>query len=344
MITSRRGSPSLVVEFFDKNPFEKYEMLRLARSLTRRNKLNEVHVVSLKNNRNKRYAMKFTRVGATMAGADSLRSVRQLRNEVDKLRSMDHPNIIKVFEAYDHAKSLYIVSEYPTGGSIVRKNDRTSEHQSAKVVEQLLSAVRYMHDHNVIHGDLRPESVVYCDGTRQTIKVVDFTLARFTVTHQQREQSKPMHSKFLSQFSAPETVERKEVSPKSDMWSIGVIAFVLLSGSSPFQNMDDYADFITGNVAIDFDAFGRCSGFEYFATDFVKRLLRIESERRMDSHEAQRHLWIKYHNTSEFSPVDKPDDRFLMKGVVRHIQAHAKDPLMKKAALTVSTQSAGFNV
>lgn len=89
---------------------------------------------------------------------------KMLFGELDLLKTLDHPNIIKLFEIYDHKEFLYVVTEYCDGGELfaaVKLNHHFSERDASVIMKQLLSAVNYMHSRHIVHRDLKPENIVF---------------------------------------------------------------------------------------------------------------------------------------------------------------------------------------
>ena len=90
--------------------------------------------------------------------------IQELQNEIDILRSMDHPNIVKAHEVYTYKKQIYLVLELCDGGDLYTRQPY-SEREAAKIVAKLLSAVKYMHDHNIVHRDLKFENIMFEDNS-----------------------------------------------------------------------------------------------------------------------------------------------------------------------------------
>ena len=163
--------------------------------------------------------------------------VQQILNEVDILTSLvpstqDHPNILKIIEVIEDESYFHIVSELCTGGElfdrIIRQKSFTEE-VAANYMRQLLSAVAYCHDHNIVHRDLKPENLLLeNDSLDALLKVIDFgTSAKF---HRGTGLHNVMGTVFARQpyYIAPEILLSSQYDEKCDVWSCGVILYVLL--------------------------------------------------------------------------------------------------------------------
>lgn len=156
--------------------------------------------------------------------------------EVDILRSADHPNIIRLYEFYEDITHFHLVTEYVPGGELfdyIIKSKMLSEPIAAHFMRQLLSAVAYCHSNNIVHRDLKPENLLIdVQSVGATLKVIDFGLSAFLESSKEK-----LTKKFgTSYYMAPEVL-RKDYNEKCDIWSCGVILYILLSGKQPFNGI-----------------------------------------------------------------------------------------------------------
>ena len=267
--------------------------------------------------------------------------IAELRQEIAVQRSLSHPNIARVYESYEEDEYLHIVMELCKGGSLVGRFDRQefSEPEAATVIEKMLSAVTYLHQHGVVHRDLKLDNFVYEDrGDDAELKMIDFGYAFEvgTAEHPTEDMSERLGT--LS-YMAPELVGPKRVVYDSsvDMWAIGVTAHVLLSGHKPFRNTDrNMRKWEICNKKLRFDG----PGWRFVSDhgkDFVKRLLRREPQQRMNGLEASRHPWIRAMSTQarhrmEAAPAMGHDD-----DIVTSLRRFAESSELKRAALDAST-------
>lgn len=160
-----------------------------------------------------------------------------IMNEIRTLAEMDHPNIMKIKGYYQTAHHLYIISEYLSGGELfdrIIEVHNFSEAQAAKLIEQILSAVVYLHKHNIIHRDLKPENIVFESKDKDSlIKIIDFGTSRKV-----KKDEKLKSRLGTAYYIAPEVLGMCYDS-KCDVWSCGVILYVLLFGIPPFNGKTD---------------------------------------------------------------------------------------------------------
>ncbi|CAD5114420.1 DgyrCDS3553 [Dimorphilus gyrociliatus] len=160
-----------------------------------------------------------------------------LENEITVLRKLKHPNIVQLLDVYEDKKSVYLVMELVTGGElfdrIVEKGSYT-ERDASNLIRQVLEAVDFMHSTGIVHRDLKPENLLYENKTEESkIMISDFGLSRF-------EDSGCMATACGTPgYVAPEVLAQRPYGKEVDVWSIGVIAYILLCGYPPFYDEND---------------------------------------------------------------------------------------------------------
>ena len=147
------------------------------------------------------------------------------------LRSVDHPNIVKLYEIYLDHRYLHIVTEMLDGGPIrpekaLRK--KLSEAEAARIIRQSLQALNYLHQLNIVHRDLKTDNMLYCKN-KKFVKLIDFGLAKFC--HKTPELD---GIKGTPYFMSPEMIKGDKYDKRTDLWSMGVITYLLLTGRMPF--------------------------------------------------------------------------------------------------------------
>jgi calcium-dependent protein kinase len=161
----------------------------------------------------------------------------KLINEVNILRSLDHPNIMEVLEFYQDDDYFFIVSDFYDGGELydrVQFGNSLSEKDAARAMKQILSAIYYCHERNIVHRDLKLENIVYESKSEDAIlKIIDFGNSKFMSTP-----STLKHHYGTVYYVAPEVL-KGAYTEKCDVWSCGVILYMLLSGKPPFDGPDD---------------------------------------------------------------------------------------------------------
>ena len=160
-----------------------------------------------------------------------------MRREISILASLDHPNINKIYEYFEDDNNAYIVTEKIDGGELfdaILKKKHFSEKDAAILMQTLLSTIAYVHDNGLVHRDLKPENVlIERNMPWNTIKVIDFGTAINCVEGRNlREQIGTPY------YIAPEVLNRN-YGKECDIWSLGVICYILLSGIPPFNGEND---------------------------------------------------------------------------------------------------------
>jgi len=166
-------------------------------------------------------------------------AIEKVKHEVDVLQTLDHPNIVRYFETFESEKSIYLVMEYCEGGELfeqlsISKGKVFTEKQTAKVMKQLFHAISHCHSKGVIHRDLKMENVMYKtkDTTNEPeVKIIDFGLSKI------KEAGKTSMSTACGTpyYVAPEVLGSRGYGQECDIWSLGVIMYILLSGEFPFK-------------------------------------------------------------------------------------------------------------
>lgn len=213
-----------------------------------------------------------------------------LKQEIDILKKLDHPNLVKIFEYYEDEVSVYITMEICVGGELYQKispPDRLGESSICDVMRQLFSVVSYIHSQGIAHRDLKPENILIEEkGQELTLKIADFGNAALIVADK-----KFKGETGTSYYMAPEVIEG-EFTEKCDEWSCGVIMFILLSGNPPFNGDND--DVIMSNVKKrEFSLSG--PGFESVsseAKDLISKIL-VPDEERPTASEILGHEWFQ---------------------------------------------------
>ena len=160
----------------------------------------------------------------------------RLNYEIDILKNLDHPNILRLYEVFEDKKYIYLVTEYCQGGELfdeIIARGKFNEQDAAVVIKQLLSAISYCHSKKVCHRDLKPENILIDNKETLQIKLIDFG------TSQRFEDAENMELVLGTAYYIAPEVLRGHYDEKCDIWSIGVIMYILLSGEPPFPGSDD---------------------------------------------------------------------------------------------------------
>lgn len=228
--------------------------------------------------------------------------LKRITNEVDMLKKLDHPNIIKVYEFFVDAKHFYIVTELCSGGELfdrIIKDHHFSEKKAAETMRQVLSAIVYCHDKNIVHRDQKPENILY-ESTKENsyLKVIDFGTSREFDPH--RKMAQRLGTPY---YIAPEVLE-KRYTEKCDVWSCGVILYILLSGSPPFNGKDDIE--IMDKVVKGFFNINipELETVTLEAKDLMRKMMTYSQEKRISSQEAYNDPWFDKVIGSNIGQID----------------------------------------
>ncbi|XP_023578491.1 myosin light chain kinase 3 [Octodon degus] len=230
-------------------------------------------------------------LAAKIIKVKSAKDREDVKNEINIMNQLSHVNLIQLYDAFESKNSFTLVMEYVDGGELFdRITDEKYHLTELDVVlftRQICEGVHYLHQHYILHLDLKPENILCVSQTGYQIKIIDFGLAR---RYKPREKLKVNFG--TPEFLAPEVVNYEFVSFPTDMWSVGVIAYMLLSGLSPFLGDTDAEtmNFIV-NCSWDFDA-DTFEGLSEEAKDFVSRLLVREKSCRMSATQCLKHEWL----------------------------------------------------
>ncbi len=209
--------------------------------------------------------------------------------EIEIQSMLDHPNIIKIFEYFIDEINFYVISELAKGGELyeqIYSIKNYNEINTALIMQQLLSAVSYIHSKNIVHRDLKPENILLETKGEPFVKIIDFGSANFC-----KKGEKLKLKVGTPYYIAPEVI-KKDYNSKCDIWSLGIIMYMLLSGSPPFDGSDDIEimdKIIKGEYSLKTKEWDNVSDD---AKDLVKKLLTYNPSRRITAEDAKNHPWI----------------------------------------------------
>ncbi|XP_048372145.1 LOW QUALITY PROTEIN: myosin light chain kinase 3 [Sphaerodactylus townsendi] len=215
----------------------------------------------------------------------------EVKNEINIMNQLNHVNLIQLYDAFECKNNLTLIMEYVDGGELFDRITDEAYHltelDAILFTKQICEGIHYLHQQYILHLDLKPENILCVNHTGNQIKIIDFGLAR---RYKPREKLKVNFG--TPEFLAPEVVNYDFVSFPTDMWSVGVITYMLLSGLSPFLGETDTEtmNYIV-NCSWDFDA----DAFEQVseeAKDFVSRLLVKEKSGRISAANCLKHEWL----------------------------------------------------
>ncbi|KAF7149349.1 hypothetical protein RHSIM_Rhsim03G0213800 [Rhododendron simsii] len=254
-------------------------------------------------------------------------SIEDVRREVTILKALSgHKNLVKFYDAFEDANNVYVVMELCEGGElldrILSRGGRYTEEDAKTVVAQILSVVAYCHLQGVVHRDLKPENFLFTTKSEDApMKVIDFGLSDFI-----RPDQRLNDIVGSAYYVAPEVLHRS-YSLEADMWSVGVITYILLCGSRPFWARTESGIFRSVLRADpNFDD-APWPGVSAEAKDFVRRLLNKDHRKRMTAAQALTHPWLQVKN------CNVPLDILIYKLVKSYVRA---TPLKRAAFMALS--------
>ena len=255
----------------------------------------------------------------------------EILNEINILRTMDHPGILKIFEFYSSKQNYSIVTELCPGGELFQQiidKGPFNEKYSAYVMYQIFSAVNYCHKMHIVHRDLKPENILIVGKDREglpTIKICDFGTSK--MFEKGAVQRKLVGSSY---YIAPEVL-KKHYNEKCDVWSCGVIMYILLSARPPFGGEDDneiMERVAIGKYDLESPPFNKLSRN---SIDLIKRLLTMDPEQRISAEQALNHPWFKEFKSQEI--YNRINDEDTMKTLVGNLKKYKRTSVIQETAL-----------
>ncbi|XP_025070081.1 MAP/microtubule affinity-regulating kinase 4 isoform X3 [Alligator sinensis] len=231
-------------------------------------------------------------------------SLQKLFREVRIMKGLNHPNIVKLFEVIETEKTLYLVMEYASAGEVfdyLVSHGRMKEKEARAKFRQIVSAVHYCHQKNIVHRDLKAENLLL--DADANIKIADFGFSNeFTLG------SKLDTFCGSPPYAAPELFQGKKYDgPEVDIWSLGVILYTLVSGSLPFdgQNLKELRErVLRGKYRVPF----------YMSTDcenILRRFLVLNPAKRCTLEQIMKDKWINIgYEGDELKPYKEPEEDF----------------------------------
>lgn len=248
-----------------------------------------------------------TRIGKFAVKAFKLHGVskekkQELASEAEIFLSMDHPHVVRLFDVYEEEDRLSLVMECMEGGELfdrVREKKVYSEKDACKTTRMMLLAVNYLHSCGVVHRDLKLENFLYENKNSDFLKLIDFGFSKVWAKNTKMELSCGTLS-----YAAPEVLAKSYTS-QCDLWSLGVIVFILLVGYMPFAGSDERKQIHmirSGTYLVKKERWAKVSSL---ASDFVKKLLVVDPDVRMTAPQALEHPWIKNHEDACSDCIDE---------------------------------------
>ncbi|CAD8058402.1 unnamed protein product [Paramecium sonneborni] len=256
---------------------------------------------------------------------------QRLFSEMNILKNLDHPHIVKLFELFQDENNYYLVTEYLSGGELfdrIKKMSSFSESIAADYIRQILLATLHCHEQNIVHRDLKPENIIFISEDPQSqLKVIDFGTSR--KFDNQKQMSKRLGTPY---YIAPEVLGHS-YTEKCDIWSCGVILYILLCGYPPFvgKTENQILDRVKlGKFTFDPEDWDTVSKE---AKEFITKLLRMDPNKRLSAKQALEDPWLV-----KYAPSTQVNKKVLNN--LRQFQAETilKQALMSYMITQMSTQ------
>ena len=229
-----------------------------------------------------------------------------VRTEIEILKICQHPNIIRLYNVFENADYLYIIMEYCYGGDLFsyleNRHFRLTEKRASTIIHQMATAVYYMHSFGVVHRDLKPENVLMTSTDEDSdIRILDFGLSKILGPYEKCDEPYGTLT-----YCAPEIIVDEPYSKPVDLWSLGVMTYLMVSGKLPFNSEDENE--IARQVVYDEPNYTRNPIWKTISPeclDFIKRLLEKDQNKRMTIKEVLEHKWIKMYDDNKQSEKRK---------------------------------------
>jgi len=262
-----------------------------------------------------------------------MKNIERFKMEIKIMKDMDHPNIIKLHESFEDQRSIYLVMEMCSGGELfdrIIEAGHFSEVQAAILMQQVVRAIFYMHENHVTHRDLKPENFLFMTKDpidKNLLKIIDFGLSCSFAPGQQ------LSTKAGTPYYVAPQVLAGKYDEMSDMWSIGVIMYVMLCGYPPFfgeTDADVLAKVRLGNFSFQANDWKNVSED---AKNLIRNLLKMNPRDRFTAQLTLNHDWIK-NRAPKAKSVNLSDG-----SLINNMKSFRSSNKLKKAALaTIASQ------
>ena len=225
----------------------------------------------------------------------NIKNAKKFQNEIEVLMKMDHPNIVKLYEVFESDNSLYLIMEECYGGELfdrilhrINTNNMYTEREACLLMKQIIGAIEYCHNNGIAHRDLKPENLLYLkEGSEEDnpLKIADFGLS------QSFNLKKMLTSKVGTSYYVPPEILAGNYTEKCDIWSSGIILYILLSGEPPFNGPNDETIFARiKTYKYEFPE-QKWSKISVEAKDLLSKML-IQEDKRLSASQVLQHPWF----------------------------------------------------
>jgi len=226
--------------------------------------------------------------------------VHLLKREIDIMTKLSHPHVLSMLDIFEDKDYIYLVLDLISGGELFQKildRGHYTEEDTRKIIHQILEAVEYLHENNIAHRDLKPENILCLDDeSNMQVWVADFGLSKLFGEESMQTQCGSL------EYTAPEVLLGEKYGASCDLWSVGVITFVLLTGCFPFFSDDDNIAKIYHKIQnVDYNWNDCPETVSPTAKHFITHLLVKDPQSRLTASQALKHPWIVNKGVSTLS-------------------------------------------
>ena len=254
----------------------------------------------------------------------------EILNEINILKQIDHPNVVKIFEFYNSKDAFYLITEYCEGGELfklISQKKILTEIQCAYIMYQVLSAIKYCHKMKIMHRDLKPENILIYKHNKEKdffdVKICDFGTSQ--IFKKGEWQRQPCGSVY---YVAPEVIHKKYNS-KCDLWSCGVIMFMLLSNKAPFGGRTD-SDIIKNVLQGTYNK-GFLKSCSEITLDLISKMLEKDYKLRINAEEAMKHQFFKQFNIKDL--LNDIEDESIIRKLVYNLKDYKSQSIIQEIVL-----------
>ena len=256
------------------------------------------------------------------------------QNEIEIMRKISHPHIVNIFDIYEDTKKYYIMMELFEGGELfeaISEQGAFTEEDCAHIMKQILSAVNYLHSKNIMHRDLKPENIMLTHklskkNKKYELKIIDFGTAKIFEGDQKE-------TKFIgtSYYIAPEVL-KENYDEKCDVWSCGVIMYILLCGYPPFNGNSNEEIYNSIKNSQPYFHGEDWRDITPEAIDLLQNMLNKNSNKRFSAEKCINHKWFKLLDQNNKNIISNFGKKLQMK-VINKMNDFVKENRLKQAVL-----------
>jgi len=254
-----------------------------------------------------------------------------IRKEIEILKMCQHPNIIMMDDIFENTEYIFIVMELMRGGDLsnfIKKNKHTiSEARACGIMHALASALYYLHSHGIIHRDIKPDNIVMIDESEDSdIKIVDFGLSRFIGPSE-----KCLEPFGTYGYAAPEVLKGMPYDKCVDVWSLGVVTYMMLWGTNPFIAGDE--DETARRTICEEPNYEPLIKVSKKAKDCVTKMLIKDPNKRITLKELLVHPWVNKHfpNVVKMRQSSHAENEFRVYSLVNPTSVKIFDEVKKRS-------------